>query len=139
LGAVFVPEWVRGSWKVVLMEAQEIFETVWNHFVVGGAPRSYDETRTNGTCLYRGPNGSKCAVGVLLTDNEYSLDMDGSIGGDTDVGSLARRGALPGRLMGHIPLLAALQAHHDDAMSDFDLRARLATFAANNDFGVHAP
>lgn len=31
----------------------------------------------NGDCLYRGPNGLKCAIGALIPDNMYSADFEG--------------------------------------------------------------
>lgn len=31
-------------------------------------------------CLYRGPNGTKCAVGCLIPDDLYHEDMEGSSG-----------------------------------------------------------
>lgn len=56
---------------------QEAFNQVWDWFVVQGNPQS---TTDHGEpiCQYRGPNGAKCAAGVLLTDEEYKPSMEGS-------------------------------------------------------------
>ncbi len=48
------------------MTKQEVFNTVWRHFVVEGNPLSFDPK--NYRCLYRGPDGAKCAIGLFLSD-----------------------------------------------------------------------
>tara|TARA_B100001146_G_scaffold152086_1_gene133687 strand:+ start:242 stop:553 length:312 start_codon:yes stop_codon:yes gene_type:complete len=52
---------------------KETFEYVLRKVVEQGEP-SIGET---GQCLYRGPNGLKCAAGHLLSDEDYSPDMEG--------------------------------------------------------------
>jgi hypothetical protein len=38
----------------------------------------------NEGCLYRAPDGTKCAIGALITDEEYSPEMEGErVGGTT--------------------------------------------------------
>lgn len=63
------------------MSLQEMFDANWNHFVVDGADRSYDAEAPGPYCRYRGPNGTKCAVGLLINDDEYdpAIEMIGSI------------------------------------------------------------
>ena len=53
------------------MTKQEIFDKVAVHLVAQNE-RSWDYN----TCLYRGPNGLKCAVGCLIPDNEYTPEME---------------------------------------------------------------
>ena len=114
--------------------AQEIFDTVYHHFITNKQPRS---TNTFGGCQYRGPNGTKCAVGVLLTDDECAgwddlkfltsdngiymttlgLDWMSSVisSGDfkPNVTYFATMGVLPDRLKPHLALISALQCVHD--------------------------
>ena len=52
--------------------AKEIFETVKKHLMAQGMP-SMDE---NETCMYRGDNGTKCAVGCLITDEAYTPSIE---------------------------------------------------------------
>jgi hypothetical protein len=54
---------------------QEIFDIVSRHLLSQGI-KSID---MSGTCLYRGPNGLKCAVGCLIPDDLYrqQLEMQG--------------------------------------------------------------
>jgi len=61
-----------------------------------------------GVCVYRGKNGTKCAVGCLITDEEYKREMEGN-----DVTALNRLGLLPERLIPHLELLSEMQAVHD--------------------------
>jgi hypothetical protein len=51
---------------------QETFEKVSRHLFEQGRP-----SVESGTCLYRGPNGTKCAIGCLIPDELYVPDMDG--------------------------------------------------------------
>ena len=56
---------------------QEIFDKVVNHMLTQNK-RSAKERPHLGSqaCLYRGPNGLKCAVGCLIPDSEYSTAFD---------------------------------------------------------------
>lgn len=55
------------------MTNQEAFETMVRHLRKQGCQSiSEDGTR----CLYRGPNGRRCAVGVLISDGEYQERWD---------------------------------------------------------------
>lgn len=49
----------------------EAWQKVWDHFSQPGATRSTLE----GTCQYRGADGAKCAVGVLIPDEVYDEDL----------------------------------------------------------------
>lgn len=52
---------------------QQAFDIMVSHLRAQQC-RSADEIRT---CLYRGPNGLKCAVGVLIPDDQYSPAFEG--------------------------------------------------------------
>jgi hypothetical protein len=73
-------------------------------------------------CLYRGPNGEKCAVGLLIPDEEYGAWMDSSI--EWHVGALLdayeRCPASLRALAGHSSLLKALQWAHDKMAAEDD-------------------
>ena len=53
---------------------QELFDKIATHLLTQGA-RSESSI---GRCLYRGDFGSKCAVGCLISDEEYDPKMEGS-------------------------------------------------------------
>lgn len=59
--------------------AQEVFDQVARHLLTQKC-KSFEETPAGGDpdCLYRGPNGEKCAAGSLIADNEYDVFWEGS-------------------------------------------------------------
>jgi len=57
------------------MNNQEIFDTVVNHLRAQGR-KSINES--SGVCLYRGPDGTKCAAGILIPDELYKPEMEGN-------------------------------------------------------------
>lgn len=56
----------------MMMTPQEIFDTVANHLRKQGRP-----AMSEGNCVYRGPDGTKCAIGCLIPDELYEEDMEG--------------------------------------------------------------
>lgn len=56
------------------MNIQEIFNKIVTHLREQNC-KSYDPNRAS--CMYRGPNGTKCAVGCLIPDEIYSREMEG--------------------------------------------------------------
>lgn len=89
------------------MEAQEIFDTVVNHLRIQARP-----CREEAGCRYRLANGDgfdRCAVGVLIGDDEYEPRFEG-VGVEVLILEMKR---LP-RLMPHILLLTHLQRAHDN-------------------------
>ena len=87
------------------MTAQEIFDTVAHHLIAQGKPALSGE----GGCSYRAPDGSKCAIGCLITDEEYSEEFE-----DKDIKEvLCIAGGLRERLGDHETLLFWLQDAHD--------------------------
>lgn len=56
------------------METQEIFNTVVRHLRKQGRKSQMWSSKT---CQYRGAEGDKCAVGVLIADEHYSRSLEG--------------------------------------------------------------
>lgn len=106
------------SVEVVPMEAgnqraQEVFEFVSKHLFEQGV-QAGDGVK----CYYRGPNGTKCAVGCLIPDELYEPRMDGRFSAwlesNLDVFELAEQ--YPGVISNtgvSIGLLRDLQFCHD--------------------------
>jgi hypothetical protein len=64
------------------MTKQEIFDKVWQHFVVEKNRRSApgpNNTDPGLTCYYRHPSGDgrRCAVGLLISDEHYVEALEG--------------------------------------------------------------
>lgn len=92
------------------MTPQEIFDTVYKHLVTQG------EQSVNGIgfCMYRNPEGLKCAVGCLIPDDLYRPEMDIAGGGYTDVSTLVQQHPnLPDWMRKNLHLLTELQNVHD--------------------------
>lgn len=87
------------------MTNQEIFDAVATH-LRNQKVQSYDPIPQ--ICLYRGPNNTKCAIGFLIEDNEYSTEMENKC--VTDLNSL---GLLPIRFKDQVKFLRRLQLVHD--------------------------
>ena len=97
--------------KGVAMTKQDTYDLVVSHLRV----QNKQALGKDGLCRYRGENGTKCAVGCLISDDEYSEALEGhSVGSDNAVGlnSLLER-------KGHdLDLLSKLQFIHDRTMPE---------------------
>jgi hypothetical protein len=87
------------------MTNQEIFDTVALHLIKQGK-QSIDAAK--GMCLYRGPNGLKCAVGCLIPDEVYDPSME-----DECIKALINRYDALDFLEFNTLLLLELQIAHD--------------------------
>ena len=61
------------------MDRQAIFDKVTTHLLTQNQPakrvlKSYDNAAE---CAYRGENGTQCAVGCLIADEDYTPAMEG--------------------------------------------------------------
>ena len=86
---------------------QETFDTVAKHLLTQ-RKKSHDGFNS---CLYRGPRGLKCAIGVLIPDSEYRSDFENS-----GIDWLFKKGLWPEgrkRYKNQVELLCALQTIHD--------------------------
>ena len=88
------------------MNSQEIFDKVAVHLLT--QPRSL--TGNGGGCMYRGDNGTKCAVGCLIPDNEYDPSIEGLFMNDRLIGKVP---SFRGMTEEQIYMLRELQRIHD--------------------------
>ena len=101
------------------VEAQELYDFIVEAIVKQGRPSVGDNDR----CLYRGPDGLKCAAGHVIPDSMYSpVAME-----NAGVYQLESQGELPKSLIPHVNLIGYLQDAHDAASSNADF---LNTFLA---------
>lgn len=56
------------------MTDQEVFDIVAEHLLRQGEVALDSET---GSCAYRGSDGRKCAIGVLIPDGSYKQELEG--------------------------------------------------------------
>ncbi len=57
-----------------MLTRQEIFDRVASHLLI---QKEHSVDVSGDMCLYRGMNGIKCAVGVLIPDEVYSPSFEG--------------------------------------------------------------
>jgi hypothetical protein len=55
--------------------AQEVFDQAYIHLLTQNE-KSINYESDTGTCLYRGPNGLKCAVGCFIAEDEYTPKIE---------------------------------------------------------------
>lgn len=94
---------------MALTKAQKIFNTVAKHLLTQ-RKKSYgamppEVSGIGRGCLYRGPNGLKCAAGVLIPDKYYKRSMEGS--------NIRGVPYFRARYEGNLALLETLQDIHD--------------------------
>lgn len=58
------------------MDRQRVFDVVASHLLAQGH-RAKDPSPP-GSCLYRAPNGDRCAIGVLIPDALYTPSLEGN-------------------------------------------------------------
>lgn len=79
-------------------DRQEAFDTMVNHLRKQGKPA----LKNGDWCAYRGAEGTKCAVGVLIPDEAYDLGFEGDrletivgeLGGNTNTYEFLREAQL---------------------------------------------
>ena len=93
------------------MDSQEIFDRVVEHLWNQKVPALNE----NNTCVYRGPNGTMCAVGCLIPNELYDPEMDEGGGKAVDVlfEEFHEVTDKIGFTKENLDLLETLQYHHD--------------------------
>lgn len=91
---------------------QDIFNQVRNHLLKQNQKSTLQKPdRTSPCYAYRGKNGTMCAVGCLIADEEYKLEMDHQ--SLTSIGMLQQIGLFPLLDNKKYNLLSCLQWLHD--------------------------
>jgi len=117
---------------------QQIFNRVWDWFVVNKKPASLSE---EGVCQYRGPNGARCAVGIFIHDKDYDRECEGGAISDLLTSYSIE---LRNFVRDHILLLEELQAVHDRAadgcsISEFSEAIKYGLIELAEEFELHIP
>jgi hypothetical protein len=95
------------------MTPQEIFSKVYNHLMTQHQQAAYPTDCGEMGCRYRTGTGLKCAVGCLISDENYIEEMEGYPAGCNIVADILRKeGVDMGEKITH-ELINALQSTHD--------------------------
>jgi hypothetical protein len=113
---------------------QDVFDKVATHLLKQGRRSLSHDTFG---CVYRGKEGTKCAVGVLIDDEHYRSELERRDVSDTKV-LCAVGNSMGVSLMDmtplHISFLQALQECHDfvtDSHFEQEIKFKLRNVAAN--------
>lgn len=79
----------------------------------------------NGDCLYRGPDGMKCAVGHCIPNGEYRPSFDGN-GGAPAISVIRKVPSITAEIH---PMMHGLQRSHDSSENAKELRGKLVVVA----------
>ena len=109
------------------MNRQDIFEKA----VKGLASQDFEQSRAGPTaCLYRGPEGRRCAIGWCIPDGHYFKNMEGkSVSSDA---VLPVFGLVAAKDREDVIFLERLQEIHDNALSQAVMVKRLIAFGERN-------
>lgn len=121
------------------MTKQEIFDKVAIHLLTQ-KKRSISESE--GGCLYKGPNGLKCAVGCLFTGNFDTSELEGEAVFSSEVRcALQSLGVIDSnesdQVEDQVDLLSELQEIHDE-MPPEDWRMHLLRLATEHNINTSA-
>jgi hypothetical protein len=111
-----------------MLTNQQAFDQVVTHLAQQGrramGPAKWDQSAE--VCKYRGPDGTKCAAGVLIPDELYDPEMEG----DGILVLLGRYERVRETLSDVRPgLLSALQRAHDSSFAWYGAGAFRSEFA----------
>lgn len=96
------------------MNAQQIFDKVAAHLLTQGK-KAMVSTDQAAACMYRGPNGTRCAVGCLIPDELYHEDFEYHTAKELPESLWT---ALEIDMPAHEELVMALQMVHDNALPE---------------------
>ena len=97
---------------------QEVFDHVAGHLLKQGKQSLTEENNYSYSsgCSYRGVNGTSCAVGCLIPDDEYKVVIEGvSVIELLDEKSVPTLNSLNDNIEGLQSMLLDLQVFHDNA------------------------
>lgn len=102
--------------------AQKVFDKVAEHLIKQGK-----KSISKGMCMYRSPDGSKCAAGFLISDEEYRPNMENKPYQDIIEGyNYSRK---------HLRLISDLQLLHDSEPV-YKRREQLVELAIRNNLSI---
>lgn len=95
---------------------RQVFDTVKKHLLAQEVPSLIIESDGGRTCLYRGPNGTKCAVGCLIPDDLYCFALENLTVYDKLVKDVLRAAGVD--INNDLEVLGELQDMHDNDYSE---------------------
>lgn len=106
------------------LSKQQIFNRVSKHLLKQGRRSILPPTSPRVGCAYRGVDGTKCAVGCLIADRDYSPDFEGKsilrveLANTSVILAKLRKALAKAGVLNSLPLLVDLQDLHDTRLVD---------------------
>lgn len=117
-----------------MLSAQDIFDRVYNHFIVNRQPRSTRMEKIGvgeyEACRYRGDGGAKCAAGLFIPDDQYAEEIEGAL--CLDIKERLEPGCAE-----NIEMLRELQRAHDTNKTHLGMQTSMELVAY--DFKLKVP
>ena len=110
-----------------MLSKQEIFDKVCKHLLEQGC-KSMGNSQA---CLYRGSNGTQCAVGCLITDEAFKPELNSLPVHNSRVREMLCQSGIDGHDAELVHLLRELQSIHDEDEVE-DWAENLEQFAIDN-------
>lgn len=102
---------------------EQVFQNVCDGFEKQNWECAHVISNHGRKCVYRSPDGKKCAAGQLIPDDQYIPEMDQSAGGYT-WRAFVNKGWVTSA---HVDLITSLQTAHDTASARSGSSTVLAT------------
>lgn len=90
---------------VVSQNLQEIFDVVSNHLLTQMKRSDKPGPTNTNNCMYLGPNGLKCAAGILIPEDQYNPEFEGKSWEDLTLNGHVQKN--------HVIPISELQNIHD--------------------------
>lgn len=110
---------------------EQIFDRVAEHLLKQGqksmsdGPYYMDSVIVTNGCMYRGPNGLKCAIGCLISDEMYDHSLEGRpVQSSTVMAAVATSLGVEASVLNFHMLMELQQIH--DSFTPLSWRGRLA-------------
>lgn len=115
---------------------KEALQQAFDKAYLGLKAQGFERSHKNEACLYRGPDGKKCALGHVIPDEHYLPEMEHDsafavVEQYPEVVPVGLRGDWGKRA------LHRLQRCHDQALDPEDMQRRLVHYA--EDWGLTVP
>lgn len=104
------------------MKKKEVFIKMAEHLLNQGS-KSTENGNFSSDCLYRAPNGNKCAVGALINDEYYEEGLEGKTIDDKIVQQAVSASLESPLTKEDIDLLVDMQEAHDYDIIDDDFKS----------------
>lgn len=95
-------------------------QRIIDHIKTNFKGKSVSKKANGEQCMYRGPNGKKCGVGLFIPDDKYHPDLDNAqaSGGTSAYHVLTRHVEIQQHMPLNIDEMGKFQRIHDGSVSD---------------------